>query len=643
MDPTPTTTAEYEDISSLLAEHLDGETHTLDTATGRIQKFNKNQTAVVKTFANVGEFIDSLMAKNGKKIASIIDDHESLATPPRSPILSKTNFQEVVQEVLTNATIRDQFVNEYLNNPTPPVSWSAIPATNQTVVEYGTPTASVDIVELIENLYLSKKISISSLNQVAQKVVYAERKREKAAEKAATRGVTAPGAPEWSPSILQETHEDINIPQIQAALNFAKSNKRSGSAYSFDKKWFPVRYEKDVGTGAEKYFACIQDENGVVSELEHPNPTTLIRDIMNQTKKVKEKKDVAEAVDMGKEFDKSKFLSLCGAVSKSKELRWEYVLNGQKFLIKDIGDKSATPPEQKYQVEFPWEEHGHTKKLDAKGSAEEVMKEISENIHIHTEWDHAFSKIGFVAFMHHLDKHSKNHPKEFDVGGKKIKVWKDKGVKMFTDPTSKEAHWYNPFSWKIPFSRPKLIPYGTKYYAEIPLPNGSTKTISDSTAESLYKQLSKKALSHESPESKPETKEAGGEKKWEKEDKKEKTENPEHPHSKFDNIVHKLGHGGLAGLIGGAIIGTKNLIPSWIRNTVKWTAKSAIAGGVGGAAVAGGLMGASALGITSLGTAAASSFFWPAALTIGGVTAATKLYRTWRGKKGDAGHAPGGH
>lgn len=74
--------------------------------------------------------------------------------------------------------------------------------------------------------------------------------------------------------------------------------------------------------------------------------------------------------------------------------------------------------------------------------------------------------------MHSLDNHSKDHPKEFDVGGKKIKVWKGKGVRF------------------------SLIPYGTKYYAEIPLENGTTKIISDSTAEGLYKQLAKKALSH---------------------------------------------------------------------------------------------------------------------------------------------------
>lgn len=79
--------------------------------------------------------------------------------------------------------------------------------------------------------------------------------------------------------------------------------------------------------------------------------------------------------------------------------------------------------------------------------------------------------------MHNLSNHSKDHPKEFDVGTNKIKVWKEKGVRF------------------------GLIPYGTKYYAEIPVESGTTKTISDSTAEGLYKQLSKKALApHAHPE-----------------------------------------------------------------------------------------------------------------------------------------------
>lgn len=107
------------------------------------------------------------------------------------------------------------------------------------------------------------------------------------------------------------------MPQIQAALNFAKTNKKTGSAYSFDKKWFPVRYEKN-SSGVETYFACIQDERGNVTEISAANPSELIRNIMNTTKKTKEQREFAETVDMEKSFSRTKFAELCIAVTKSK-------------------------------------------------------------------------------------------------------------------------------------------------------------------------------------------------------------------------------------------------------------------------------------------------------------------------------------
>jgi hypothetical protein len=135
-----------------------------------------------------------------------------------------------------------------------------------------------------------------------------------------------------SPNILQETHEELHVPQIQAALNFSKINRKTGSAYSFDKKWFPVRYEK-TSVGAEIYYACIQDETGNVTEISKPNVTTLIRTIMNKTKKSKEKISSPETVDMGNEFSQSAFLTLCEDISKSKSKRGVYKLGGKEYIV----------------------------------------------------------------------------------------------------------------------------------------------------------------------------------------------------------------------------------------------------------------------------------------------------------------------
>lgn len=115
---------------------------------------------------------------------------------------------------------------------------------------------------------------------------------------------------------MQEVHEDLNVPQIQTALSFAKANKKTGSAYSFDKKWFPVRYESIAGT--DTYYACIQDESGNVTEINATNTSALVREIMNNTKKVKDRKEFAETVDMETSFSRVKFAELCANVSKSK-------------------------------------------------------------------------------------------------------------------------------------------------------------------------------------------------------------------------------------------------------------------------------------------------------------------------------------
>lgn len=121
----------------------------------------------------------------------------------------------------------------------------------------------------MEELYSSQKIAINNLDVATNKIIKDRERAEKKTERESMRTnnpTSTPGAPGGSPSILQETHEDLNVPQIQASLSFAKANKKTGSAYSFDKKWFPVRYEKN-SSGVETYFACIQDERGNVTEI----------------------------------------------------------------------------------------------------------------------------------------------------------------------------------------------------------------------------------------------------------------------------------------------------------------------------------------------------------------------------------------
>lgn len=178
---TPST-EQYDDLADLLDAHIDGDTHAVN-ASWQVEKLNKHGHAV-KTYANVWEFLDTLLRSNRDKIGSILNNYEDLTTPPSTPfLLTKNTAKEAVDEIIMDTTIRDTLINAYNNYaaPAPLVSGSAISADRQNI-EYSynwVAQTPVSIIEFVEELYLTQKISIANLNMVVQKLDRAQKKEKK--------------------------------------------------------------------------------------------------------------------------------------------------------------------------------------------------------------------------------------------------------------------------------------------------------------------------------------------------------------------------------------------------------------------------------------------------------------------------------
>jgi hypothetical protein len=596
---------QYEDLADLLESHPSSEDHQIDNATGRVQKNNKYGNPTGRQYSNVGEYIDVLLHKDAQKVANIINNFEDLSQAPATPyIATATNIGDFVNQISTNAVRLKLCVDNFLwLIPPATVTRCNIHPTDKTLIEYehNGATETVNVLELTEQLFLMQKISIANLNMVVQKLDRAQKRRERQANRSTN--LVAPWAPAGSSGILQETHEDLNVPQIQAALNFAKTNKKTGSAYSYDNKWFPVRYERDA-TGVETYSACIQDERGNVTEIDAPNTSTLIRNIMNTTKKAKEQVVSPEIVDMENEFSQSKFMDLCEQVSKSKNKRGEYKLGGKSYIVREVTPAQParwlrTLRPATYNSQYL----GHVNRTaEHTGNAQDLSQYLKQNIHFHadTEGHHTFSKKWFQDLCEHV-LHEPDKKWEYELDGHKHPLWIKEGSIKNT------------------------------YYAEIPGEGGRTHEISAWSPEKLYEKILKKAhrLHTDKTAEWQETKKEG-------EEKHEKWWHDDAGHEGGGTLYDKTVVGLLgSGLIGKALLGTRNLVPKWIRNTTGWITKSGLAGVGGSAVITGGLYGASVLGLTTMGTATALTFFAPVALTIGGATAGYKFYRWWKwdGKK----------
>lgn len=548
---------QYENLQELVDNEASGweKKHEVDLSDGKVWKLNNSEQRISNTHANVGEFLDSVIRKNATKIASILDIAEDVSARPAIALPYVFNTMgDFWRFFLTAGTTNAlDTINLYLN---PDTAVSARPGRNAMEYEYEMPAwtwTTIGILELMEELYSSQKIAINNLDVATNKIIKDRERAEKKIERESMRTnnpTSTPGAPGGSPSILQETHEDLNVPQIQASLSFAKANKKTGSAYSFDKKWFPVRYEKN-SSGIETYFACIQDERGNVTEIWAINPSELIRNIMNTTKKTKEQKEFAETVDMEKSFSRTKFAELCTAVSKSKGRRGEYKLDGKNYFVHENIDTTVTPhayftPPQ-YTVSYP-------------GAWETMTTETPLKLHGHPVPPTTDNLISFLEG--HDGIYNSHHDFDREHLLRKIKELKGLIGKKTTYVIN--GHTYHMWSKRLSGGG-KM-----KYYAEIPAGEHGKKTISALTVEWLYNKIVEQGQNHHDHGGKSDKEH--GEKKEHSEHKEDhwKHWHDDHGHkdehksgSFYDRTVEKIfGHG----LLGKALIWPKNQIPKPLRS-----------------------------------------------------------------------------
>lgn len=572
---------QYENLQELIDNEASGweKKHEVDLSDGKVWKLNNSEQRISNTHTNVGEFLDSVIRKNATKIASIIDIAEDVSARPAIalPYVFNTMGDFWRFFLTTGATNALDTINLYLN---PDTAVSARPGRNAMEYEYEMPAwtwTTIGILELMEELYSSQKIAINNLDVATNKIIKDRERAEKKTEREAMRTnnpTNTSGTPAGSPSILQETHEDLNVPQIQASLNFAKANKKTGSAYSFDKKWFPVRYEKN-SSGVETYFACIQDESGNVTEIWATNPSELIRNIINTTKKTKEQKEFAETVDMEKSFSRIKFAELCTAVSKSKGRRGEYKIDGKNYFVHENINTTVTPhayftPPQ-YTVSYP-------------GAGETMTTSTPLNLHGHPTPPTTDNLISLLES--HDGIYNSHH--DFDREHLLQKIKELKGLMGKKTTYVINGHTYHMWSKRLSGG------WKMKYYAEIPAGAHGKTTVSALTVEWLYNKIIDKVQnSHGHEEKKEEHSEhnkSHEHKEWHEKHEHGSHDDHWHKHehksgSFYDRTVEKIFGNGL---LGKALIWPKNQIPKPLRslggNTVAaWVTWGVVWGVVAGA------------------------------------------------------------
>ncbi len=309
--------------------------------------------------------------------------------------------------------------------------------------------------------------------------------------------------------------------------------------------------------------------------------------------------------DMGNEFSANIFRELCEEIGESKNGRWTYTLAGKKYEIRVDQPLPLDMNTAIFHVEHP---NQFGMKVLAWGATLDAL--LDQQNH---------------GALSHIHVHDPSKPAPFERQTM-IDIcnlaWTNPGRHAF------DFHWATCHVYR-----------GTgrekgRYCVDIPNNKGGVDTVRAISAKWLYDKFIERTnkLHHASSDKSAEWQET----KKEGDEKHEKWWHDDAGHEADGTLYDKTVVGLLgSGLIGKALLGTRNLVPKWIRNTTGWITKSGLAGVGGSAVITGGLYGASVLGLTTMGTAAALSFFAPVALTIGGATAGYKFYRWWRwdGKK----------
>lgn len=409
-----------------------------------------------------------------------------------------------------------------------------------------------------------------------------------------------------------EMKTDLDPSQIFLALDFVDKNKKKNKGfYSLENKLFWISYS------GGNYKVEIQNEDGTISLKDCPDSATTLNTIRTECKKVTEKTEKSLTVDMWKDFDENKFSDLCDSIKKTGKTVGYYTIVWKLYKITLLpANPIANPPILEwFKAEFPGrldkEEISEVSHASLQNNAQILAHHISEVIHIHDheEWNNEVSFKDLKDFIKtKVDNHSENHPKEFNVGGKKVKIWKQKWFSMKANS-------------RIPL--PSLALYKMRYYAEIP---GISRPLSDTTPDGLAKKIineihlqeNKTITSHAKIEGKEEKEHS--DEKWEKKESTPTKDNYEGNGSLYNKAIYKLFWNSIVGKIF-----------KWppVVSQLLWTAFDS--------GVAMTIAGGSVWAISTIaGSAAIATFIGPAMATAGigwGIYSAVKRFKKWRSKK----------
>lgn len=628
----PTTTeTEHENLQDLLNATADGSAgqYHLEDSTGAVHRVlksgNVNSTA---THANVAEYLDTIIRKNAKKVQLVLDMSDEITSRPTiNPPWVFPSMADFWTHFLAGWNAQDA-LNLYFH-PSTVVSTRA--CRNPMEYEYEMPAGNwnrIWILELMEDLYTSHKISIANLDSAASQIARRKEADERKAEKRSEREETTTNTTTTTTATGNtESIETVDyIWQINKALAVAKKHKNHIGEYIFywEKKneKMPIRYNPATG-----YHALYRKEDGGTEWIVNTDPDVVAQEIdrhRQEAEKRKNKKEFAETVDMWEAFSRTKFAELCAAVSKSKWKRGEYMFKGKNYFVHERLNTTVTPPvsftPQQYTVSFPGagetkttEDHLHIS--DAIPNADPTV----DNLITYLEWHH-----GIYDSHHDLDREhllSKIKELKWLMGKKTTYVI--------------NGHTYHMWSKRLTGGG-KM-----KYYAEVPAGEHGKTTITALTVEWLYdKIINKVQWGH--------WHDAEKWAEWHAETKKEGAhESKEHAHDEGHWDHHDEGKKSLYdkavtgllgnGLLGKAFIGTKNLIPAPLRNIAAGATKAGVSAGV----VWGLLYG----GSIAFWSAAAASAIVPAMGITFTVSSILRLLKWNKDRKAGDGHddGHGGH
>lgn len=582
---------------------------------------------ILKEMGKQVDLVDLTQHRSHDQIIQLLDTHSETWADIDSYDFPAATRKEApfdsMQDAFTEIQAHPREYLEHLGEPNLPVAIASLPA-NANSITY-TPTAppwaapkKVFIHDIIIKLFQNKMVYNKEIAQYLYGRVSLERRKERTKarqERTAAKTGTTTNTPAvggiWS-NTISETNEELSIPQLYSACEQAQKKPNAWSAYSFDKKWFFVRYQ--TAPMPAHWIVQYQKKDGTTSTINEPSIGQVVAQISTLAEKKESKEKQSLSVDMWENFSRTEFTKLCEAIHDQKK-RWDYKLGGKSYFVEERPDTTATPPVSfdppQFIVNYPGnngvattENHLHIS--DTRRAENPTIQNLIEYL----EWDH-----GIYDPKHDLDR-------EHLLG-------RMQGLKNWWIGKEKITYTINGHTYHMWSKNTTWLWVKRKYYAEVPVGEHGKEVVTAFTVEGLYNKIIDKVQWKHSE--KPAEWSAKAEWSEPKDAAHAAEAHPAWEGTFYDRSVEKLfGHW----LIGRGLTGFKNLFPKPVRG-ILWSTVNA---GVKAGAVGFGIYGTSLY----LGSAVLASTVNPAMLLVGGYVLASRLWK-WNKKRKEGGgdtHAP---